>query len=172
MLKDLPFSILLTQGGDTRQQSVLNGLYALPAECEYVAVHDAARPFVTRNILKKTLESAVEYGSGVACTRVTDTIKRVDDDGRVMTLNRNELRAVQTPQVFAADLLKAALQSAITDGAAITDDCSAVERMGKEVHLTAGSEENIKITTPEDFYTMRAILEAKENAQIYGMDEK
>lgn len=116
MFKGLPWRIEFAPGGDTRQQSVLNGLYALPAECEYVAVHDAARPFVTRNILEKTLESAIKYGSGVACTRVTDTIKRVDDDGSIQTLNRNELRAVQTPQVFLKDMLIKAHEWARTNG--------------------------------------------------------
>ncbi len=157
MLKDLPFSILLTQGGDTRQQSVLNGLYALPTECEYVAVHDAARPFVTRNILKKTLESAIEYGSGVACTRVTDTIKRVDDDGRVTTLNRNELRAVQTPQVFLKSMLISAHEWARDMGISATDDSALVEMKEGSVHLTDTEDGtlNIKLTTPQDLNRVR-----------------
>ena len=76
-------SVLLVDGGDTRQMSVLNGLSALPDDCEFVAVHDAARPFVTQEVLESTLASAVEYGTGVACTPVTDTIKRVDAQGRL-----------------------------------------------------------------------------------------
>ena len=100
MLSGCNWHVILADGGDTRQASVRNGLAALPEECRYVAVHDAARPFVTRHILKETLKSAIEYGSGVACTKVTDTIKQVDDNGIVHTLNRDSLRAVQTPQVF------------------------------------------------------------------------
>ena len=92
----------------------------------------------------------------------TDTLKAVDDDGNVTgTVDRSRTVRVQTPQVFAADLLKAALQSAIADGATITDDCSAVEQMGKEVRLTEGSEENIKITTPVDLAIAEAILQRR-----------
>lgn len=90
-----------------------------------------------------------------------DTIKVAHDGIVERTPDRSTLFAVQTPQVFAADLLKAALQSAIADGATITDDCSAVERMGKEVHLTDGSEENIKITTPVDLAIAEAILQRR-----------
>ena len=92
---------------------------------------------------------------------VRDTIKVAHDGIVERTPDRSALFAVQTPQVFAADLLKAALQSAIADGATITDDCSAVERMGKEVHLTEGSEENIKITTPVDLAIAEAILQRR-----------
>ena len=90
---------------------------------------------------------------------VHDTIKVADGNGTVLsTPDRKTLRAVQTPQVFDASLLKAALQSAIQDGVAVTDDCSAVERLGKDVILTEGDEENIKLTTPLDFLLAEAIL--------------
>ena len=93
---------------------------------------------------------------------VTDTVKVADLSGLVLsTPDRSTLFAVQTPQVFQANLLKAALQSAIAAEAPLTDDCSAVERMGKEVHLTEGSEENIKITTPVDLAIAEAILQRR-----------
>ena len=95
--------------------------------------------------------------------QVRDTIKVAHDGIVERTPDRSALFAVQTPQVFAADLLKAALQSAIADGATITDDCSAVERLGKEVYLTAGWRENIKITTPEDLIIAEALLREREN---------
>lgn len=168
MLKGLPWRIEFAPGGDTRQQSVLNGLYALPAECEYVAVHDAARPFVTRNILEKTLESAIKYGSGVACTRVTDTIKRVDDDGSIQTLNRNELRAVQTPQVFLKDMLIKAHEWARTNGISATDDSALVEMKEGSVHLTetGNGTLNIKLTTPQDLSRVR---ESRRHIMRCGM---
>lgn len=168
MLKGLPWRIEFAPGGDTRQQSVLNGLYALPAECEYVAVHDAARPFVTRNILEKTLESAIKYGSGVACTRVTDTIKRVDDDGSIQTLNRNELRAVQTPQVFLKDMLIKAHEWARTNGISATDDSALVEMKEGSVHLTETGDGtlNIKLTTPQDLSRVR---ESRRHIMRCGM---
>lgn len=168
MFKGLPWRIEFAPGGDTRQQSVLNGLYALPAECEYVAVHDAARPFVTRNILEKTLESAIKYGSGVACTRVTDTIKRVDDDGSIQTLNRNELRAVQTPQVFLKDMLIKAHEWARTNGISATDDSALVEMKEGSVHLTETGDGtlNIKLTTPQDLSRVR---ESRRHIMRCGM---
>ena len=95
---------------------------------------------------------------------VKDTIKVVRDGRVESTPDRALLRAVQTPQVFDAQLLRAALQSAQTLGAEITDDCSAVERLGKEVFLTEGSYENIKITTPEDLILAEAILQRREGA--------
>ena len=92
-----------------------------------------------------------------------DTIKTVKGDGAIdTTLDRSVLRAVQTPQVFSADLLKAALQSAVDHDLPITDDCSAVERLGKVVFLVDGEEENIKITTPIDLILAEALLRARE----------
>lgn len=144
--------VRLAEGGATRQLSVLSGLKALPADCEYVAVHDAARPFVTRAILKSTLDSAIEHGSGVACTAVTDTIKRVDEQGHVHTLNRDELRAVQTPQVFRLDVLMRAHEWARREGIEATDDSALVELSGGDVRLVKVPDGalNVKLTTPAD----------------------
>ena len=104
----------------------------------------------------------VIVGGATRTESVLRAALEVAHDGIVeRTPDRSALFAVQTPQVFAADLLKAALQSAIADGATITDDCSAVERLGKEVHLTEGSEENIKITTPVDLAIAEAILQRR-----------
>ena len=97
---------------------------------------------------------------------VTDTVKVADMAGLVLsTPDRSTLFAVQTPQVFQANILKAALQSALAAGAALTDDCSAVERLGKEVYLTPGWRENIKITTPEDLSVAEAFLRRRGDAQ-------
>lgn len=153
--------VMLVDGGGTRQQSVMNGLMALPPDCEYVAVHDAARPFVTDNILASTLESAVKYGSGVACTMVTDTIKQLDAAGHVCTLDRGMLRAVQTPQVFRLDMLKAAHKWALANRIEATDDSALMELKGCDVHLVATSDgmHNVKLTTPGDLrYADRALM--------------
>ena len=109
----------------------------------------------------EVLDAARVYLAAAPAVPVRDTIKVAHDGIVERTPDRSALFAVQTPQVFAADLLKAALQSAIADGATITDDCSAVERLGKEVHLTGGSEENIKITTPVDLAIAEAILQRR-----------
>ena len=134
-------------GGATRTESVLRA--ALEASPETVELID------------KVLDAARVYLAAAPAVPVRDTIKVAHDGIVERTPDRSALFAVQTPQVFAADLLKPALQSAIADGATITDDCSAVERMGKEVHLTDGSEENIKITTPVDLAIAEAILQRR-----------
>ena len=163
LLADAPGEALLVDGGATRQQSVLNGLRALPDTCRYVAVHDAARPLVTYDILKATLDSAIEFGSGVACTPVTDTIKRVDGDGHVSTLDRSALRAVQTPQVFRLDMLLRAHEWAQANGIEATDDSALIEQSGGNVHLVAAPDgaSNIKLTTPADLrYAEYALMGA------------
>ena len=152
---------IVVPGGESRQESVMHGLKAVPEGTELVAVHDGARPLVPPEVITKAILKAAKFGAAAPAIPVKDTIK-VSESGAVdATPRRETLFAVQTPQVFAADLLKAALQSAIADGATITDDCSAVERMGKEVHLTDGSEENIKITTPVDLAIAEAILQRR-----------
>ena len=142
-------------GGATRTESVLRAALEASPETEFFAVQDGARPLVTVELIAKI------YLAAAPAVQVRDTIKVAHDGIVERTPDRSALFAVQTPQVFAADLLKAALQSAIADGATITDDCSAVERLGKEVHLTEGSEENIKITTPVDLAIAEAILQRR-----------
>ena len=154
--------VKIIKGGDIRTKSVLAGALETDPRTELIAVHDAARPLITPELIDAVVESAELTGASAPAIPVTDTVKVADESGIVRaTPDRATLFAVQTPQVFAADLLKAALQSAIADGATITDDCSAVERLGKEVHLTEGSEENIKITTPVDLAIAEAILQRR-----------
>lgn len=137
-------------GGETRAQSVLAGVREVRSDAELIAVHDGARPFVTGEVIEGAVAKAAECGAAAPAVPVHDTIKRARDGFVAETLNREELYAVQTPQVFEASLLKAALQKAVEENAPVTDDCSAVERLGMSVALTGGSEENIKITTPAD----------------------
>ena len=148
-------------GGATRTESVLRAALEASPETEFFAVQDGARPLVTVELIDEVLDAARVYLAAAPAIPVRDTIKVAHDGIVERTPDRSALFAVQTPQVFAADLLKAALQSAIADGATITDDCSAVERLGKEVHLTEGSEENIKITTPVDLAIAEAILQRR-----------
>ena len=148
-------------GGATRTESVLRAALEASPETEFFAVQDGARPLVTPEVINAALAAAQTYLAAAPAVPVRDTVKIAHDGIVESTPERSTLFAVQTPQVFAADLLKAALQSALADGAAITDDCSAVERMGKEVHLTEGSDENIKITTPVDLAIAEAILQRR-----------
>lgn len=140
-------------GGDSRRRSVRNGLQALPEDCEIVAVHDAARPFVSAEVIRATIESARECGSGVISTPVVDTIKEIQEDGSVRTLNRAALRAVQTPQTFNYRKLMEAHERAEAENADVTDDASLFEYYYGSVALVTapGGEENIKLTTRSDF---------------------
>lgn len=153
--------VRLVRGGSTRAESARSGVTA--AHGKLVAVHDAARPFVSQSVIADTIAAAARCGAAAPAVPVKDTIKTVAEDGAVTgTPDRSTLRAVQTPQVFEADLLKAALQSALENEVPVTDDCSAVERLGKVVYLIDGNEENLKITTPVDLVIAEAILAERE----------
>ena len=140
----------IVPGGVTRQESVQNGLDALPKEARIALVHDGARPLISRELIARCIRQTEDCGSAVVCTPVTDTVK-VEKDGRVVrTLDRSQLRAVQTPQCFFAGELKAAYEAAARDGVSVTDDASVMEHAGHSVHLLESSEVNFKLTTPED----------------------
>ena len=145
-------------GGEERQQSVANGLELLD-ECQWVLIHDAARPLLTEALIKDGLEAACESGAAVAALPVTDTIKLADDDGFVIgTPPRKSLWAVQTPQVFQFDIIKNAHHLA---GGMATDDASLVERLNHHVKLYHGTPDNIKITTPADLAIAETLLKRR-----------
>ena len=162
------------RGGESRAHSVLLAALEAGEGMELLAVQDGARPLVTPELIDDVAEQAARCGAAAPAVAVKDTIKAVRDDGTVAeTLDRAALRAVQTPQIFESALLKAALQAAVEGGIPITDDCSAVERLGKRVYLVEGDEENLKITTPVDLILAEAILQAREiptaNSQTIGV---
>lgn len=144
-------------GGASRTESVLRAALEANADAKLIAVQDGARPLVTPERIDAVIRRAAVCAAAAPAIPVHDTIKIAANGIVTQTPDRASLFAVQTPQVFDASLLKAALQSALTDHAEVTDDCSAVERMGKEVYLTDGDEENIKITTPVDMILAEAI---------------
>ena len=146
-------------GGETRTASVLAGIREADPASELIAVHDGARPLVTVEIINAAIEKAAQRGAAVPAVPMKDTVKRAVSGVVEATLDRSTLYAVQTPQVFEHGLIQGALEKAVADGAEITDDCSAVERIGMPVCLTEGSYDNIKITTPEDLAVAEAILE-------------
>lgn len=146
-------------GGADRPASVRNGLSALSSKVKLVAVQDGARPLVTEAVIDRTIRAAHTYKAAAPAIPVKDTIKTVCGGMVKETPDRNALRAIQTPQVFDIDLLKGALEKAAQDGAAITDDCSAVERLGMSVKIVEGDERNIKITTPMDLKIAALLLE-------------
>ena len=147
----------IAYGAETRRQSVYNGLLALPEDCEIVAIHDAARPFVSRQIMACTLDSARQWGSGVISTPVVDTIKQILPDGRVVSPDRSALKAVQTPQTFNYIQILEAHRRAAEENLEVTDDAMLFEHYYGQVRLVTapGAEENIKLTTRRDFEALR-----------------
>lgn len=147
-------------GGDSRTRSVLAGILEVGEGTALIAIHDGARPLVSVEVIDEVVLRAGVCSAAAPAVPVKDTIKRASGGFVEQTPDRTDLFAVQTPQVFDADLILAALKKAEEDRASITDDCSAVERLGMSVALTRGSYENIKITTPTDLLLAEAILNA------------
>ena len=146
-------------GGSSRQASVKAGLDALPRQMELAAIHDGARPLISAAVIDRTVRAANTYNAAAPGIPVKDTVKVVMGGIVKETPDRSTLSAIQTPQVFDVALLKGALQKAETEGAAVTDDCSAVERMGMSVKIVEGDERNIKVTTPMDLRIAELLLE-------------
>ncbi len=153
----------VVRGGESRAHSVLLAALEAAPETELLAVQDGARPLVLPELIDQVIAAAARCGAAAPAVPLKDTVKEVRDGGAVeRTLDRETLRAVQTPQVFDAALLKSALQDALEHEVPITDDCSAVERLGKVVFLVDGDEENLKITTPVDLLLAEAILQDRK----------
>ena len=150
---------MVVAGGQSRQESVALGLNALPKGVELAAVHDGARPLITDAVIDRTVRAANSYGAAAPAVPVKDTIKVVRGGLVTDTPDRASLQAVQTPQVFDFDLLRGALKKAAEDAAAVTDDCSAVERLGMAVKIVEGDERNLKVTTPMDLKIAEMLLE-------------
>lgn len=144
-------------GGADRSRSVQNGLNEL-GETDYVAIHDGARPFVSAEVLEETIRAAERSGAAAPAIPVTDTIKTAQDSLVTGTPDRSTLFVVQTPQIFDMDLICGALYHCIEKKIPLTDDCSAVEQIGKVVTLTVGERTNIKITTQFDLLIGEAIV--------------
>lgn len=152
----------IVKGGESRTESVQAGLSETSPDADLIGIHDGARPFITKEILEEVIQTARMRSAAAPAVPVKDTIKRVRDGVVAETPDRAELFAVQTPQVFAAALIRAALAKALEEKLSLTDDCAAVERLGCPVAITRGGEENIKITTPSDLLLGEAILAARE----------
>jgi 2-C-methyl-D-erythritol 4-phosphate cytidylyltransferase len=152
-----PFRIVI--GGTERQDSVWNGLLALSVTAEVVAIHDAARPCVSDELITATVKRAEETGAAVAAQPVTDTIKE-SADGRLIerTLDRSKLWAVQTPQAFRVDVIRRAISAARQQRLIFTDDTAACELIGQPVRLISRLSPNPKVTVPSDLPLIEALL--------------
>ena len=149
-------------GGATRTESVLAAALEASPKAKLIAVHDGARPLVIPAEFDQVIRYACKTYAAAPAVPVTDTVKVADETGLILdTPDRKTLFAVQTPQVFRAELLKAALQAVVSAGGEVTDDCAAVEQLGKQVYLMEGNRENIKITTPIDLAIAEAILKQR-----------
>ena len=146
-------------GGVRRQDSVKEGLQKL-CDCQWVVIHDGARPCLSQTLIDEGLDEARQSGAAVPALSVTDTIKVVDSDSFVVeTPLRQHLRSVQTPQVFRYDIISEAYRRSDSD---VTDDATLVENLGYRVKVYPGSDTNIKVTTPEDLYLAEAFFRNKE----------
>ena len=159
LLSGMDKVIAVVAGGASRQESVHLGLNTLSSKVELAAIHDGARPLVSYEVIDRTVRAANTYGAAAPGIPVKDTIKRVQGGVVTETPDRERLLAVQTPQVFDFDLLRGALKKAREEVAQVTDDCSAVERMGFSVKIVEGDERNIKVTTPTDLKIAEMLLE-------------
>lgn len=147
-------------GGETRTQSVREGLSVCSRGAELIATHDGARPLASAGLIERCIRMGASTRACMAAVAVKDTIKQVAPGGVIAaTLNRSSLYAAQTPQVFDAALLKAAYEKASQDGITYTDDSAAVEALGKHVYICEGEYTNIKLTEPSDIRTAERILE-------------
>ncbi len=146
-------------GGDTRQESAFKGFNAINPECDYVAIHDAARCLITDEMIVNAMEMAYVRGASACATRVTDTLKKSNGNNIITeTIDRENTWAIQTPQIFLADMYRAASYMAKKENFTSTDDTALCERLGFQVALVDSGPTNIKITYPEDIYMAEAIL--------------
>ena len=149
-------------GGATRMESSLIGAMNVRDDAALIAIHDGARPFVSDDLIKRTVEAAHIYSAAAPVLRSTDTLKALDKRGAVVgTVDRETTARVQTPQIFDADLIKGALSKAVREKLPLTDDCSAVEALGVRTYTVEGDEDNIKLTTPRDYVIAETIINRK-----------
>ena len=156
-----PYKIVV--GGSTRQASVYNAVKKVDKRCTIISVHDGARPLISNKEIINTVLGAKKFGGCVLGVPVKETVKQADEKGFVSaTVERSTLYNIRTPQVFKADILKAAFENAEKKGIIGTDDSYLVEQYGLKVKIIKGSYNNIKITTPEDLIYAQEILSSRK----------
>ncbi len=148
--------ICIIEGGNTRQQSVFNGLLALQ-DCDYVLIHDGARPMITPEIIKNAIQAVRTQKALTVAAKTIDTIKQVDENLKIIkTIDRSALYNTQTPQAFEYNLIKSAHEK--LEGQNFTDDAGMLEHLGYDVYILEGDYKNIKITTKSDIEVAKAYL--------------
>ena len=167
---------MVVPGGNTAQQSIFKGLEAAESISEknddIVLIHDGVRPLITSKTISDNIRSVKEHGSAITSVKVKETVLLVDQDESIREVpSRSDSRLARAPQsFFLKDIIGAHRQALEDNKIEFIDCCSMMQYYGNKLYLIEGPQENIKITTPDDFYSMRAILDARENAQIYGFE--
>ena len=164
----------IVEGGASGQESIFNGLSAVHADCPADTLdmmHDAVRPIISTDLIRRNVESVLRYGNAVSCSRATETPAEVDEDGRICKISDRSVAVIaKAPQSFyLQDIFSAHLKSKELGLADFIDSASMMCYYGHELHMVVSPWDNIKITTPSDFYIFKAIIEAKENSQIFGL---
>lgn len=162
-------------GGETGQQSIYNGLCEaqriVGTERAVVLLHDGVRPLIDGALIRKNIESVHRYGSAISCVPAKETVVIRSEDWDVgETTNRKLTCFARAPQSFWLDEILACHKAAKENNLEFVDCCTMMHYYGKTLHIVATSSQNIKITTPDDFYIFKALLSAKENAQILGVE--
>lgn len=167
----------IVPGGSTGQLSIYNGLCAAKEIAQkddnaVVLIHDGVRPLINAALITDNIKCVQEYGSSITCAIVKETVVEVNANGEIEAIpDRANSRMAKAPQCFRINDILSAHQKALAEQRNdFIDSCTMMQHYGYKLHMTDGPYENIKITTPDDFYTMRAILQVKEDAQIYGLD--
>lgn len=167
----------IVKGGKSGQESIYNILKAAEElgdrDKDIVLIHDGVRPLITQKTIFDNITSVKKNGSAITSVKVKETVLIVDNDESITEVpDRATSRLARAPQSFYLDDILSAHEKAISENKLdFIDSCSMLQYYGKKLYLVDGPQENIKITTPDDFYTMRALLDAKENAQIYGIGD-
>ncbi len=160
----LSIPLLRVDGGEQRQDSVFAGLLALPENCDYVAVHDGARPLINPDAILRCLQQAEKSGAASCAQPIVDTLKRVDGEGKTLPefVDREQLWAMQTPQIFRTPLLLTAYEKLRDSGKVATDEVSAMEHLGHATTLVSGGA-NMKITLPDDLQLAEVLWQHLEH---------
>ena len=167
----------IVPGGSTGQESIYNGLLSAEKiageEPSIVLIHDGVRPLITEKTIADNIDMVQRKGSAITCVKVKETVLVVDNNNQIVNIpNRSNSRLARAPQSFwLNEILDAHEKARMEKINSFIDSSSMMQYYGKKLFLVEGPEANIKVTTPEDFYVMRAMLDAKENAQIYGVEE-
>ena len=163
----------IVKGGATRQESAMAGLEAVDPVTDYIAIHDGARCLVTPEIIDNVIREAYHFGAAAAAERAVDTVKYASNDRTIEnTIDRDHVWLMKTPQIFMANLYRAAVYSAFKEGAAVTDDCMLAERLGFKVRVVDCGHENIKLTYAIDRVIAEAILTERERREARIKKEK